>query len=335
MQIYEITRRPLAELVATPTATTGQPPGFNASNILSTIKPSATAPAASGSAPAPKTAPAATTAPAASSGSAGRLAKMSGAVSNSLPGKVIGGTAAVAGGIAGALGKSLMSKAFGGVDVTGKFAGQPMNRAQALKLGQEMSKTLLPVLQQNWAGQVQAALAQSRDPVTKAAPTSAAKLTAGEKSVLKSQLTAMVNQAIQPRGNFNYTTLANYVGDDATPEGQTVKATALKTVQEINSAIEGIFQSTIAGTNPAQDWQKLVTAGIVPAQGVLAFDAGQGTVGGTGVTGLSSQTQQLANAAKFDNAEVAALQQAIKRNNITAANDPRIVELLGLSKAAE
>jgi hypothetical protein len=279
--------------------------------------------------PAATTSAAPAAAPASSGSTGGTLGKIGSAVANSGPGKVVGGTAAVAGGIAGALGKSLMSKAFGGVDVTGKFSGKPMNRAEALKLGQEMSKTLLPVLQQNWAGQVQAALAQSRDPVTKAPPTSAAKLTAGEKSVLKSQLTAMVNQAIQPRSNFNYTTLANYVGDDATPEGQTVKANAMQAIQELNSAIEGIFQSTIAGTNPAQDWQKLVMAGIAPAQGVLAHDSGTGLgYGGAGArrATLSSQDLALATELGLNAATIGEVQQAARNPTQKA----QILKMLGL-----
>lgn len=322
MQIYEITRRPLNELtptVAPMKVTYG--PGFAKPAAASTTA----VPATSGSAPA--VAATATAAPA-SSGSAGRLSNMASAVSNTLPGKIVGGTAAVAGGIAGALGKSLMSKAFGGVDVMGNKTGAVMNRAQALKLGQEMSKTLLPVLQQNWASQVQAALAQSRDPATKAPPTSVAKLTSGEKSVLKSQLTAMVNQAIQPRSNFNYTTLANYVGDDTTPEGQTVKANAMKTIQELNSAIEGIFQSTIAGTNPAQDWQKLVTAGIAPAQGVLAHDTGTGVGGGTVArrATLSSQDLALATELGLNATDVTELQQAARNPQQKA----QLIKMLGL-----
>lgn len=323
MQIHEITRRPLNELtptVAPMKVTYG--PGFAKPAAASTT----VAPATSGSAPA--VAATATAAPASSGSAGGTLGKIGSAVANSRPGKVVGGTAAVAAGIAGALGKSLMSKAFGGVDVMGNKTGAVMNRAQALKLGQEMSKTLLPVLQQNWASQVQAALAQSRDPATKAPPTSAAKLTSGEKSVLKSQLTAMVNQAIQPRSNFNYTTLANYVGDDTTPEGQTVKANAMKTIQELNSAIEGIFQSTIAGTNPAQDWQKLVTAGIAPAQGVLAHDTGTGVGGGTVArrATLSSQDLTLATELGLNATDVTELQQAARNPQQKA----QLIKMLGL-----
>jgi hypothetical protein len=325
MQIHEITRKPLNELANMPTATGTSPmkvtygPGI--------VKPAAATPT-SGSAPTATTATS-TPAPATSGSTGGTLNKVTGAVANSAPGKVLGGAAAVAGGIAGALGKSLMSKAFGGVDVMGKFAGQPMNRAQALKLGQEMSKTLLPVLQQNWANQVQAALAQSRDPVTKAPSTSPAKLTSGEKSVLKSQLTAMVNQAIQPRGNFNYTTLANYVGDDTTPEGQTVKATAMQTIQEITKAIDGIFQDTLAGTNPAQDWQNLVVSGIAPAQGVLAFDSATGLgYGGTGArrAALSSQDLSLATQLGLNATDVAELQQAARNPTQKA----QLIKMLGL-----
>jgi hypothetical protein len=175
-------------------------------------------------------------------------------------------------------------------------------------------------------------LAQSRDPATKAPPTSAAKLTSGEKSVLKSQLTAMVNQAIQPRSNFNYNTLANYVGDDATPEGQTVKANAMQAIQELNSAIEGIFQSTIAGTNPAQDWQKLVTAGIAPAQGVLAFDTG--TSGGygagfrTGAVALTPQQQSLANKYKWSDTDILNLQRGLQ----DPSDAPVLAQLFKLPK---
>ena len=137
----------------------------------------------------------------------------------------------------------------------------------ALKLGQDMAKTLMPVLQQNWAKQVQAALAQSRVPGTGAAPTSPAQLTSGEQSRLKAELTAMVNQSINPRmTNYDYKNLANNVGDANTPEGQTTKATAMQAVQDITQAIEGIFKATLAGTDPAQDWQRLVVDGIAPAQ---------------------------------------------------------------------
>ena len=314
MQIHEITRRPLNELTPTVTpmkVTYG--PGFAKPATTTTAAPTTTT--SSGAMPATATA-----APA-SSGSAGRLSNMASAVSNTVPGKVVGGAANLVGGVAGALGKSLMSKAFGGVDVMGNKTGAVMNRAQALKLGRDMAQTLMPVLMQNWQAKVQTAMAQSTDPLTKAPPTSVSRMTSGEQSKLKAELVTMVNQAIQPRGVFDYKTLANYVGDTTTPEGQTTKATAMQAVQDINQAIESIFQTTLTGRgDPKQAWQDLVVNGIAPAQGVESFDnrtaAGYGT--STGAIQLSSQEQALANELKLTDADILNMKQAA-RNPAKAA----------------
>jgi hypothetical protein len=311
MQIHEITRKPLNELANMPTAA-----------------PAAT----SGSAPAAT----ATTAPVAaktSSGSTGRLGNMASAVANTLPGKVVGGTAAVAGGIAGALGKSLMSKAFGGVDVMGNKTGAVMNRAQALKAGQEMARTLVPVMIQNWQSKVQTAMAQSKDPLTKMAPTSVSKLTVGEQSRLKAELVAMVNQSIQPRGAFDYTKLPTFVGDTTTPEGQTTKATAMEAVEHINQAINKIFQVTLSAKGDANpSWQDLVVRGVAPAQGVLAFDTGMGGGYGagarTGAVALTPQQQSLADKYKLADTDILNLQRGLQ----DPADAPVLAQLLKLPK---
>jgi len=320
MQIHEITRRPLNELTNMPTATGATPmkvtygPGMAKPAATTTAAPAATATATSGSAPA--VAAPATAAPA-TSGSAGRLGNMASAVSNTLPGKVVGGAANLVGGVAGALTKNLMSKAFGGVDVMGNKTGAVMNRSQALKLGQDMARTLMPVMMQNWQAKVQTAMAQSVDPVTKTAPTSASRLTSGEQSRLKAELVAMVNQAIQPRGSFDYTKLADYVGDTTTPEGQTVKADAMEAVTQITQAINNIFQVTLSAKgDPKPSWQQLVVQGIAPAQGVLAFDTG--TSGGygagfrTGAVALTPQQQALANKYKWADTDILNLQRGLQ-----------------------
>lgn len=309
MQIHEVTRRHLKELNA-PLAT-----GTGAVKPTVTYGPGFAKPAvSSGAQPV-----AATATPPRTSGSIG---------STGVPG---GGLANVVGGTLGALGKSLMSKAFGGVDVTGKFSGGAMDRAQALKLGQDMAKTLMPVLQQNWSQKVQAALAQSIDPTTRAAPTSPAKLTSGEQSRLRAELVTMVNQSINPRSNFDYKTLANYVGDDTTPEGQTIRAQAMQSIQDITQSIDGIFKATIAGGNPAQDWQHLVINGIAPAQGVLAFDtgtgAGYGGAGGRRAT-LSAQDQALAAQLGLNATDIAELQMAARNPTQKA----QLLKMLGIQQ---
>jgi len=329
MQIHEITRRALNEFNNMPTATGTTPmkvtygPGIVKPATTTTAPPAAT----SGSATVGTAATATPSAAAKTSGSVGS------AIANSVPGKIATGALNVAGGVAGALGKSLMSKAFGGVDVMGNKTGAVMNRSQALKLGQDMARTLMPVMMQNWQAKVQTAMAQSVDPVTKTAPTSAARLTSGEQSKLKAELVDMVNQAIQPRGSFDYTKLANYVGDTTTPEGQTVKADAMEAVEQITQAINNIFQVTLSAKgDPKPSWQQLVVQGIAPAQGVLAFDTG--TSGGyglgarTGAVTLTPQQQTLADQVKLTDADILNMKQAAK----DPAKAALLAQMLGLTK---
>ena len=156
-----------------------------------------------------------------------------------------------------------------------RFSGPTVNRAQALAAGQKAVQSLMPVMIKDWTNKVQTAMSQSIDPATKAPPTSAARLTSGEQARLKAELVAMVNNAIQSSGSFDYTQMANNLGDNTTPEGQTTKATAMQAVQDISQGIETIFKATLdPKIDPSTAWQDLVRDGIAPAQGILAFDKG-------------------------------------------------------------
>jgi len=221
-------------------------------------KPAATAPVTTTSAPVP------------SSGGAGSAFRTA-----------AGGVGSVIGGIGSALGKSLMSKAFGGTDVMGNKTGSAMNRSDALRMGQELSRTLMPVMMKDWATQVQSILSKSIDPATKMPATSAAVLAPDSQNNLKTQLDVMINQAIQPRGGFDYNKLAQYAGNDTLARNRAQVVT--RTIQQ---AADQIFKGTLdpkGGVDVSQAWQSLMTGGIAPAQGIIAYDAGsQGTVGGVG-----------------------------------------------------
>jgi hypothetical protein len=156
-----------------------------------------------------------------------------------------------------------------------RYTGPSMNRAQALAAGQRIASSLTPVMKKDWAKAVQAAMAQSTDPTTQAPPTSVARLTSGEQARLKAELVAMVNNAIDNRGSFDYTRLPDGIGDNTTPEGQTIKATAMQAVEDISQAIETIFKATLdPKADPSTAWQDLVRDGIAPAQGIRSFDKG-------------------------------------------------------------
>lgn len=153
---------------------------------------------------------------------------------------------------------------------TGQFTGATMNRAQALSQAQKQVQTLIPVMQKNWAKAVQDTLAQSTDPATGAPATGVATMTTGDQNSLKAKLVELVNSVIFRNGGSQYKNLPNSVGEDPT-----TKAQAMQVVQDINSAVDTIFQGTMdKATNVQQAWTSLGRDGIAPAQAIVIRDAG-------------------------------------------------------------
>ena len=181
----------------------------------------------------------------------------------------VGFAAGLATGLQGALSKVGVQ----GPDLQpGKYTGPTMNRAQALAQAQKQVQTLIPVMQKNWAKAVQDTLAQSTDPATSAPATGVDKMTTGDQNSLKAQLIALVNSVIFPYGG-QYKNLPNTVGQDLD-----TKAQAMQVVQDIDSAVDAIFQGTMdKSANVQQAWQSLGRDGIAPAQAIVIRDAGQGT----------------------------------------------------------
>ena len=158
-----------------------------------------------------------------------------------------------------------------------QYTGPTMNRAQALAQAQKQVQTLIPVMQKNWAKAVQDALAQSTDPATGAPATGVSKMTTGDQTSLKAQLIALVNSVIFPYGG-QYKNLPNTVGQDLD-----TKAQAMQVVQDIDKAVDSVFQGTMdSAANIQQAWQSLGRDGIAPAQAIVIRDAGQ-AIGGTSV----------------------------------------------------
>jgi hypothetical protein len=188
------------------------------------------------------------------------------------------------------------------------LTGPTMNRAQALAAGQKIANTLMPIMQKDWAKAVQTAMAQSTDPATQAPPTSAAQLTSGEQARLKAALVNMVNRAIEPRGSFDYTRLADNIGDATTPEGQTTKATAMQAIEDIGQAIDTIFNATLdPRVNPKEAWTQLTRDGIAPAQGIKSFDSNS-----TGsALRMSVAAKKLTDQMRLDDGDIMKIRQAI------------------------
>ena len=188
------------------------------------------------------------------------------------------------------------------------LTGPKMNRAQALAAGQRTAATLMPIMTKDWAKAVQTAMAQSIDPVTQAPPTSAAQLTSGEQARLKAELVAMVNRAIAPQGSFDYTRLADNIGDTTTPEGQTTKATAMQAIEDIDQAINAIFNATLdPKVNPKEAWLKLTRDGIAPAQGIQSFDSNSRS----SEIRMSTAAKKLADQIKLDDGDIMKIRQFI------------------------
>lgn len=190
------------------------------------------------------------------------------------------------------------------------LTGPKMNRAQALAAGQRTAATLMPIMQKDWSKAVQTAMAQSIDPATQAPPTSAAQLTSGEQARLKAELVAMVNRAIAPQGSFNYTRLADNIGDATTPEGQTTKATAMQAIEDIGQAINTIFNATLdSKINPKEAWLQLTRDGIAPAQGIQSFDSNSTS----GEIRMSTAAKKLSQMLKLDDGDILKIRQFMTR----------------------
>jgi len=242
-----------------------------------------------------------------------------------------GALASIAGGIAKQAGNQAINKAVG-TDVTSQ-AGPAQSREQGFQnmANSSAAKTLATSMQTAWQQTVQNFMANSKD-TNGNPPTSLGQVTQPSIATLKANLQDLVNKMIGRQGS-DYKNIATYVGDP------NMKDNAEDIIVDIDKSIDAIYNATLQNTDSKaveKMFTDLVGLGILPAQNIMAYDTGRRGVGGTGVvTGLSAQTQQLANAAKFDNAEIASLQQAAKKLNITSANDPRIAELLGFQQAAE
>jgi len=188
------------------------------------------------------------------------------------------------------------------------LTGPTTNRAQALAAGQKIAATLMPIMMKDWANAVQTAMAQSIDPATQAPPTSAAQLTSGEQARLKAALVNMVNRAIEPRGSLDYTRLADNIGDTTTPEGQTTKATAMQAIEDIDQAINTIFNATLdPRVNPKEAWTQLTRDGIAPAQGIQSFDSNSTS----SAIRMSTAAKKLADRIKLDDGDIMKIRQLI------------------------
>jgi len=265
MQIHEITRRPLNEFV-----------GMRRTNVAKPTTPVAAPAATSGST---TTGTIATTAPSAAAKTSGSVGS---AIANSVPGKIVTGTAAVAGGIGSALGKSLMSKAFGGVDVMGK-GGTSQSREDFMKsmVNSPEAKTLATTMQASWAQTVQNFLTHSKDANGNPA-SSLSTVTQPSVESLRQELHQMVNQMVSGRNGGDYTTIGNYAKDPA------VKRGTQSIVTKITQMIDDIYKDTVQGVDPkttAMTWMKLVGDGILPAQNSIAYDRSSGLGGSSGAVG--------------------------------------------------
>jgi hypothetical protein len=214
----------------------------------------------------------------------------------------VGFAAGLATGLQGALSKVGVQ---GPALEPGKYTGPTMNRAQALAQAQKQVQTLIPVMQKNWAKAVQDALAQSTDPATSAPATGVDKMTTGDQNSLKAQLVSLVNSAVYPQYPQppQYKNLPTQVGEDPT-----TKAQAMQVVQDIDSAVDTIFQGTMSkSTNVQQAWQTLGRDGIAPAQAIAIRDAGGGTV----IT-MSQGVRRLTNLLKLDDGDIVKIRQVIQ-----------------------
>ncbi len=174
-------------------------------------------------------------------------------------------------GFGSALANQMISKALGGVNPLDQ-SGPAQSREQgfASMVNSPAAKTLATTMQAAWAQTVKNFLANAKDSQGNPA-TSLQGVTQPSVEALKNELHLLINRMIggQRRGNMEYTTLANNVGDPVAKQG------VQEIVARINEYLETIYKATVQGVNPkalVNDWIKLVGDGILPAQNAMAYD---------------------------------------------------------------
>lgn len=174
-------------------------------------------------------------------------------------------------GFGSALANQMISKALGGTNPLDQ-SGPAQSREQgfASMVNSPAAKTLATTMQAAWAQTVKNFLANAKDSQGNPA-TSLQGVTQPSVEALKNELHLLINRMIggQRRGNIEYTTLANNVGDPVAKQG------VQEVVARINEYLETIYKATVEGVDPkalTNDWIKLVGDGILPAQNAMAYD---------------------------------------------------------------
>lgn len=176
-------------------------------------------------------------------------------------------------GFGSALANQMISKALGGTNPLDQ-SGPAQSREQgfASMVNSPAAKTLATTMQAAWAQTVKNFLVNAKDSQGNPA-TSLQGVTQPSVEALKNELHLLINRMIggQRRGNFEYTTMANNIGDEV------AKAGIQEVIARINEYLETIYKATVQGVDPkalVNDWIKLVGDGILPAQNAMAYDRG-------------------------------------------------------------
>lgn len=186
-------------------------------------------------------------------------------------------------GVAGAAKDEYLQK-YG--DITPDTKGPPGGRPEAFKANAQLVGALGKQLNKAWSQYLQQFLARTRDTAGNPA-TNLAAVSPGSLAQLKPQLINMINSAISPRGQVDYSQLENSVADDPVAQGQARAARAA-----LDRAVDAIIDATMKPGNNAQQlaraWADAVQNGIAPAQDALAFTPGSGARSRTTSTSTSS-----------------------------------------------
>lgn len=235
-------------------------------------------------------------------------------------------------GALGALGSAVASAASNAVygqDVTKSSLAGAGSADRRLGAAQQNAALIGPLSQQlstAWSQTVAAELKDAVDDGGAGGATSVTQLDATSQNQLKAKLATLVNKMVYPQGG-NYSALPATAG--MTPED---KAEAENAVDAIDSGVEAVWQSTMKPTADAKvalaAFTAMVRDGILPAQNIARFVAGQRSKTGAAAMAVSGAAKQAATDMDLDQAEIKAMQAYFAKNG--GVLTPAAKELFGL-----